>query len=110
MPSIYDGDEQGFTGIKREAEGGDTDIRQPLPESPSELSTLGAQLHRWYQQLIGFRRRHAWLSTGQLAVTYKADGVLDYSISTADQRVDVHVDYAARKMSIVAPDEELHTP
>lgn len=110
LPSIYYGDEQGFTGIKREAEGGDTDIRQPLPESPSELSTLGAQLHRWYQQLIGFRRRHAWLSTGQLAVTYKADGVLDYSISTADQRVDVHVDYAARRMSIVAPDEELHTP
>ena len=110
MPSIYYGDEQGFTGIKREAEGGDTDIRQPLPGSPSELSTLGAQLHRWYQQLIGFRRRHAWLSTGQLAVTYKDDGVLDYSISTADQRVDVHIDYAARTMAIVAPDEELHTP
>ena len=110
LPSIYYGDEQGFTGIKREAVGGDADIRQPLPDSPSKLSSLGEPLHRWYQQLIGFRRRHAWLSTGQLAVTNKADGVLDYCVSNGEQRVDVHVDYSARHMAIVAADEELHLP
>ena len=108
LPSIYYGDEQGFTGIKREAAGGDSDIRQPLPESPTKLSTLGEPLHRWYQQLIGFRRRHPWLSTGELAVTNKADGILDFAVSRDAEQVNVHLDYTRKSIDIVATDEELH--
>lgn len=107
-PSIYYGDEQGFTGVKREAAGGDDDVRPPLPSSPEELSALGSDLYRWHQQLIGFRRRHAWLSRGRVEVTHRADGVLDYSVHGEGQTIHVHIEYPAHRIAIVAPEEELH--
>lgn len=57
-PSVYYGDEQGFTGTKEERIGGDDEIRPPLPE---EFSPLGEWIHRAYAQLIALRRRHPWL-------------------------------------------------
>lgn len=41
-PSIYYGDEQGFTGIKEDRIGGDDAIRGPLPATPAELLPLGS--------------------------------------------------------------------
>ncbi len=109
-PSIYYGDEQGFTGIKREQAGGDDEVRPALPASPAELSTLGAGLYRWHQRLIGLRRRHPWTATGRLEVTHKADGVLDYAVVSDEARLDVHLSFADRRVDIVAPGEELHYP
>lgn len=109
-PSVYYGDEQGFTGIKREQAGGDDEVRPQLPPSPDELSSLGAGLFRWHQQLIGLRRRHPWIATGRLEVTNTADGVLDYAVITDGARLDVHLDYTARRIAVVAPDEQLHFP
>ncbi|MGD8149697.1 alpha-amylase family protein [Ornithinimicrobium sp. Y1694] len=65
IPSIYYGDEQGYTGIKEEREGGDDDIRPRFPDHPEELSDLGAALHRAHVELIGLRRRHPWLATAR---------------------------------------------
>lgn len=67
-PSIYYGDEQGFTGTKREQAGGDDEVRPALPATPAELSPLGQPLWRHHQGLIGFRRRHPWLSTARVEV------------------------------------------
>ncbi|RSX52597.1 alpha-amylase [Bifidobacterium callimiconis] len=61
VPSIYYGDEQGYTGVKEERLGGDDDIRPMFPVSPAELSALGAPIYRAHQDLIGLRRRHPWL-------------------------------------------------
>lgn len=63
IPSIYYGDEQGFTGIKEERLGGDDEIRPAFPENPAQLATWGETLHRTHQELIGLRRRHPWLTT-----------------------------------------------
>lgn len=62
-PSIYYGDEQGFTGVKEERLGGDDAVRPAFPDSPQQLATWGADIHRAHQDLIGLRRRHAWLRT-----------------------------------------------
>ncbi|MFV0452195.1 MAG: alpha-amylase family protein [Propioniciclava sp.] len=61
VPSVYAGDEDGFTGTKRETWGGDDDIRPMFPSAPAELSALGAPMRRHYQDLLALRRRHAWL-------------------------------------------------
>jgi cyclomaltodextrinase / maltogenic alpha-amylase / neopullulanase len=61
-PSIYYGDEQAFRGVKEHREGGDDAIRPTFPaDGPQGLSAWGWPTYRLHQQLIGLRRRHAWL-------------------------------------------------
>ena len=62
IPSIYDGDEQAFRGVKTDRPGGDDEVRPVLPPGPEGLSPLGDWLYRWHQALIGLRRRHPWLA------------------------------------------------
>lgn len=61
IPSIYSGDEQGFTGVKEARIGGDDSVRPPFPPSPSELLPFGEPVFEAYETLIGIRRRHPWL-------------------------------------------------
>lgn len=63
IPSIYAGDEQGFTGVKEDRLGGDDAVRPSFPDSPDELAPHGEPVRRAHQDLIGLRRRHAWLTT-----------------------------------------------
>ena len=62
IPSIYAGDEQGFTGEKQEHSYGDDAVRPPFPEDPSGLLPFGKPTLATYQELIGIRRRHPWLA------------------------------------------------
>lgn len=58
-PAIYAGDELGFTGVKEEREGGDDAVRPELAaDGPGLVENPVLRLH---QDLIGLRRRHAWL-------------------------------------------------
>ncbi|MCU1479640.1 MAG: hypothetical protein JWQ19_426 [Subtercola sp.] len=87
-PSIYYGDEQGFTGLKEQRVGGDDAIRPEFPAvGPSGFAAEGTAdhaaarqgeaadgwtLYHLHQHLIGLRRRHAWLHsarTQQLELT-----------------------------------------
>lgn len=72
IPSIYYGDEQGFTGVKEERADGDDAVRPPLPDSPADLLPFGQQALQAHRELIGLRRRHHWLTratTRSLALT-----------------------------------------
>ncbi len=62
VPSVYYGDEHGFRGLKEHREGGDDEIRPPFPASPADLLPDGWRYYRLHQRLIGFRRRHPWLT------------------------------------------------
>jgi cyclomaltodextrinase / maltogenic alpha-amylase / neopullulanase len=62
IPSIYAGDEQGFTGEKQEHSFGDDAVRPPFPVDPSGLLPFGRPTLAVYQELIGIRRRHPWLT------------------------------------------------
>lgn len=106
-PSVYYGDEQGFTGTKREQLGGDDEVRPELPATPADLSPLGEGIHRDYQNLIGFRRRHPWLSTASVEVTSKANETMTYRCSSAAGSCDVRLDLAAGSATLIADDETL---
>ncbi|MDO5739340.1 MAG: alpha-amylase family glycosyl hydrolase [Ornithinimicrobium sp.] len=63
VPSVYAGDEQGFTGEKLDQPGGDDAVRPPFPDHPEELASVGAAVLREYRQVIHLRRTHPWLAT-----------------------------------------------
>jgi cyclomaltodextrinase len=67
-PSIYYGDEQAYRGVKEDREGGDDDVRPAFPAAPSDLADLGQHVYQLHEQLIGVRRRHAWLHTARTSV------------------------------------------
>lgn len=84
-PSIYYGDEDGFTGTKYERLGGDAEIRPQLPASPAELSELGRGLRARYQELFGFRRRHRWLHDAHLEVIKLTNTVLALRLTPREE-------------------------
>ena len=89
MPSIYYGDEQGFTGVRTEGFEADDAVRPVLPSDPSELSELGWWLYREHQALIGLRRRHPWLVHADLEVLDKTNETISYRVSSGDQSLQV---------------------
>ncbi|HEY5842277.1 MAG TPA: alpha-amylase family glycosyl hydrolase [Mycobacterium sp.] len=73
VPSVYYGDEQGFTGVKEDREGGDDAVRPSFPTGPEQLAPDGWPVYRLHQQLIGLRRRESWLTDAQIEVVSKAN-------------------------------------
>lgn len=65
VPAIYAGDEYAFQGEKREAIGGDDDVRPPFPETPEGIA-LGDWMLREHQRLIAIRRQHPWLTQARI--------------------------------------------
>ncbi|AYX81402.1 alpha-amylase [Corynebacterium sp. HMSC055G02] len=84
VPLVYYGDEQGYTGLKEERIGGDDQIRPVFPDSPEELSTLGADLYRAYQQLVAVRRRFPWLHSARVETDELRNGFLRYRVTATD--------------------------
>ncbi|MHA6524932.1 alpha-amylase family protein [Tessaracoccus sp. G1721] len=100
MPSVYYGDEQGFTGTKTEAWHGDDEVRPPLPATPAELSPLGEPLHRAYQAAIAFRRRNPWLATATLEVLHRENAALTYRCRAAGAEAEFLVDLDAGTLTV----------
>lgn len=107
VPSIYYGDEQGFTGVKTEAFHGDDEVRAALPASPAELSTLGQDLFRHYQAAIGFRRRHPWLATASVEVVHKTNDELTLRCSNGGHELFVDANIATGAIQLRAGDESV---
>lgn len=80
-PSVYYGDEQGYRGVKEDRAGGDDDVRPLFPPSPSDLSSIGQGVFAVHQQLIGLRRRHAWLHRATTQVLQLSNEVLAYRVT-----------------------------
>ncbi|TDD16836.1 DUF3459 domain-containing protein [Kribbella turkmenica] len=70
VPSVYSGDEQAFHGLKEDRAGGDDAIRPAFPETPAELAPDGLSTYRLHQELIGVRRRNAWLTRARTKVEH----------------------------------------
>lgn len=102
MPSIYYGDEQAFRGEKGEGYDADDAVRPALPQTPAELSPAGCWLYRIYQELVALRRRHPWLTTGELEVVDKTNETIHYRVAGqnhvagaadgGEHTADVHLD------------------
>ena len=78
MPSIYYGDEQGFTGVRGESWSADDAVRPALPASPAELSPLGGWIFTEHQKLIGVRRRNQWLTRATTEVLDKTNETISF--------------------------------
>ena len=88
-PSIYAGDEQGFRAIKENRRGGDDAIRPEFPEQPRDLPESGWSVYRRHQELIGLRRRHAWLHRAKSRVVHLANTALVYEVANEKQKLMV---------------------
>ena len=88
MPSIYYGDEQGFTGRKLDGFSADDELRPPLPPLPEDLAPVGKDLFRIYQALISIRRRHGWMARGEIVVVKKTNETIEYTVTNPDSPRD----------------------
>lgn len=104
IPSIYYGDEQGYTGVKEERVGGDDDVRPVFPETPAELAAWGTDVHRAYQDLIGLRRRHPWLVRATTETLSLVNEHFVYRVTGGGDRLDVEIDLAGQGPSVVIRD------
>ena len=91
-PSIYAGDEQGFTGVKEEMVAGDDAVRPPFPETPAELLPFGEPMLRVHKELIGLRRRHPWLVRARTERLHVSNEQLTYRVFAGDDALAVHLD------------------
>jgi cyclomaltodextrinase / maltogenic alpha-amylase / neopullulanase len=88
-PSVYYGDEQAFRGVKEERVGGDDAIRPAFPAQPDELAPEGWATYRLHQDLIGTRRRHAWLHRARTEVVHLSNTQLAYRSAAGDDAITV---------------------
>lgn len=94
IPSIWSGDEQGFTGVKTDRVGGDDEVRPAFPDHPDELATVGAWMLRLYQDLIGIRRRHRWLTRASTRVVELTNERIRYVSEAGGQAITVEIEIA----------------
>ncbi|RRJ87153.1 alpha-amylase [Gulosibacter macacae] len=104
MPSIYYGDEQGFQGEKGHGRDADAPLRPALPASPAELGADGWWLYRLYQQLIGLRRRNAWIARGKLEVLAKDNEWLEYVVRGEAHELHVRLELGDVPSAVVSVD------
>lgn len=108
IPSIYQGDEQAFRGVKGEGASSDDQIRAPLPASPAELTEFGWWMYRHYQALVAARRRHPWLVDARVEVLEKANEQLTYRVSgRGDGSLTVRIDLVAPSIRLEFDDGDL---
>lgn len=69
IPSVYYGDEFGVEAVKEDRPGGDDAVRPELPAERGLYRAEHPEIERLYRQLIGLRRRHAWLVDAQVATS-----------------------------------------
>ena len=105
VPSIYYGDEQGFTGLKEENIAGDDAIRPPLP---AEFSPLGKWLENINKALIAIRSQHPWLHQAHTEVVDIENESLAYkAVGAEGQELLVQLDLQAVSARISEGETEL---
>ena len=81
-PTVYAGDELGFTGVKEEREGGDDAVRPELAvDGPGLAENPVLRLH---QDLIGLRRRHPWMHRARTTRVALTNTTFVYEVRDGD--------------------------
>jgi len=101
MPVIYAGDELAMTGVKEDRPGGDDAVRPAFPASPSsmDLDAPAAHMLRRTQDLVGTRRRQAWLvgATTRSTLLENEHAVWEVLGGQPGQRLALDVDLRAER-------------
>jgi cyclomaltodextrinase len=97
VPAVYYGDEQAFRGVKEDRPGGDDAVRPAFPATPDALAPHGLPVFRTHQELIGVRRRNAWLTGAHITVDHVANEQLAFTSRTSEGEVCVLLNLADRE-------------
>lgn len=100
VPSVYAGDEQGFTGEKTENSTGDDAVRPPFPEDPDGLLGFGRPVFEHYREVLGLRRRHPWLVAAHLHVAEVTQEGLAIELSSDEGRLGVALNFSTRPTAL----------
>ncbi len=103
IPSIYAGDEQGFTGLKEENHYGDDAVRPPFPGAPSELLPFGEATHADYVELIGIRRRHPWLVDATVTTSDVTNTSIAVHLDSGDSHLTLRLNIGDSAVDGLAP-------
>ncbi len=103
VPSIYAGDEQGFTGTKQEHSYGDDSVRPPFPDSPDGLLPFGAELHDHYREMIGIRRRNPWLADAEVTTSAVANTSITIHLADGEHRLELRLNIGEEPVDGVPP-------
>jgi len=101
-PSVYAGDEQGFTGVKEDREHGDDAVRPPFPAEPADLAPYGQPVREMHQELIGLRRRHPWLHRARTSPVRLANEQYAYEVTDGTNRIVVCLNVAEEPAEVTA--------
>ncbi|MGV1010312.1 MAG: alpha-amylase family glycosyl hydrolase [Dermatophilaceae bacterium] len=100
IPSIYAGDEQGFTGEKLDQPRGDDSVRPPFPETPEELLPFGANILELYRRVIGVRRRNPWLVDATVSTRRVTNEVIVLDFDGAGQHLTLALNVADKPTKV----------
>ena len=89
-PSVYAGDELGYTGIKEQRIGGDDAVRPqfpPHPPAPDELDPVARHLLDVHRELVALRRRYRWLHDAHTDVVHLTNRAIVLRTATGEGAV-----------------------
>lgn len=102
-PSVYEGDEQGFRGVKEDRENGDDAVRPPFPDKPADLVAFGWPTYHLHQDLIGLRRRHNWLHAARTRKLHLANEQYAFEATDGTDRLIVCLNVGDAPADIEVP-------
>ncbi len=107
VPSIYAGDEQGFTGEKTDGSFGDDAVRPAFPNEPSGLAEFGRPVFEEYQRLIHLRRTHPWLVDAEVSVAGLDDHGIGIELTGAGARLGAALNFSEEPATVRVFDQEV---
>lgn len=102
-PSVYAGDEFGWTAVKEERLGGDDAVRPEFPASPADAES-DARILEAHRALIALRRRKPWLWRAHTDVVELANTAIVLRTATADDAVVVALNIGDESVTLPAAD------
>ncbi len=103
-PSVYAGDEFGWTAVKEEREGGDDAVRPAFPATPADIADADESILAAHRALIALRRRHPWLWRARTDVVEVTNSTLVLRTAVDAEAVIVALNLGDSPASLPAAD------
>ncbi|GEN78493.1 alpha-amylase family glycosyl hydrolase [Actinotalea fermentans] len=106
VPSVYYGDEMGWTGVKEHRAGGDDAVRPPYPAAPAAL-TGDERVRQAHRDLLALRRARPWLTTATTRTLELTNTRYRYRAEAADggAALEVELDVSGTPRATVRADD-----
>jgi glycosidase len=109
VPTIYAGDEQGFTGEKLDQPHGDDAVRPPFPETPAGLLPYGIETLAVYQELVRVRRDHPWLVDAAITTADVTGTTMTIHLEAGDEHLSLALNAGDEKADVGGVPVDAHS-